>query len=54
MKVDSEKAAPKHNKKNKDKVDVNVFHHKNIAEIITRLIDVYEKREKIVLNNLIH
>ena len=27
---------------------------KNIAEIITRLIEVYEKREKIVLNNLIH
>ena len=27
---------------------------KNIAEIITRLIEVYEKREKVVLNNLIH
>ena len=48
-----EKNTHKPNKK-KEKVDQNVLHMKNIAEIITRLIDVYEKREKIVLNNLIH
>ena len=41
-KVDKPSAKP--NKKKGEKVDENVLHMKNIAEIITRLIDVYEKR----------
>ena len=49
--MDKNKEKP--NKK-KDKVDQNVMHMKNISEVITRLIESYEKREKIVLNTLIH
>ncbi len=50
-----ENQAPnKPNKKAKNKVDENVLFLKNITEIITKLIESYEKREKIVLNTLIH
>ncbi len=46
--------ANKSNKKNANKIDENVLFLKNITEIITKLIDSYEKREKIHLNSLIH
>jgi iron-sulfur cluster repair protein YtfE (RIC family) len=40
-------------KKGKGKVDENVIYLKNVSEIITRIIDSYEKREKVVLTSLI-
>lgn len=43
----------KPNKQKKDKVDVNVLHLRNISEIITLLIENYEKRNKIHLHTLI-
>lgn len=41
------------NKKEKEKVDINVLHLKNISEIITVLIESYEKRNKVNLHQLI-
>jgi hypothetical protein len=44
----------RHNvKKDKEKVDLNVLHLKNISEIITALIDSYEKRNRVNLHTLI-
>lgn len=40
-------------KKDKGAVDVNVLHLKNISEIITVLIESYEKRNKVNLHQLI-
>ena len=37
----------------KKKVDENTLHFKNITEIVTALIQAYDKREKINLHTLI-
>lgn len=49
-------SAASNNKKTggkKEKIDLNVLHLKNISEIITTLIENYEKRTKVNLHQLI-